>query len=45
MITQLKSHYMPPIDEVLLCFYRAKYMGGIIDTALYTLKFLKLGEK
>jgi hypothetical protein len=43
MITQLKN-YMPAIDEVSLCFYRAKYMGGIIDTPLYTLKFLKLDE-
>ena len=36
---------MPPIDEVSLCFYRAKYMEGIIDTPLYTLKLLKFDEK
>tara|TARA_R110000787_G_scaffold217122_1_gene326004 strand:- start:779 stop:913 length:135 start_codon:yes stop_codon:yes gene_type:complete len=44
MITQLKN-YMPPIDEVSLCFYRAKYKGGIIDTPLYPLKVIELEKK
>jgi hypothetical protein len=36
---------MLPIDELSPCFYRTKYMGGIIDTPLYTPKVIRLYEK
>lgn len=36
---------MPSIDELSPCFYRDKYMGGIIDTPLYTLKVITFDEK